>query len=244
MVASREIAEALEECVDQERLSVIPAFLDPVQADPAGRPLDEEAERFLTEAAPALVASAYRVSPTPEGDLYGLDVAVEIFLRIAEEIPTVRLALFLALEPRGRRECNFLDSLMQRVTEAGKRGRLLIRIGAPLLPALRSNSIFLRPTRSDGDAVSVREALAYGVPVIATDAVERPTGTRVCPVGDVDAMVEEVQRIVTNGGESSPRTPSAARTFESTLISLYERQLTMSDGIGSHVHSRAAIGGR
>ena len=39
---------------------------------------------------------------------------------------------------------------------------------------LRLTDVLLKPTNTDGDAISVREALYLGVPVVASDVVERP----------------------------------------------------------------------
>lgn len=48
------------------------------------------------------------------------------------------------------------------------------------LGLMASSRLFVRPTRVDGDAVSVREALALGVAVAATDAGTRPPGVHLC----------------------------------------------------------------
>ena len=45
--------------------------------------------------------------------------------------------------------------------------------------------VYLRPSRTDGDAVSVREALGAGRPVIASDAVTRPEGVKLVRGHDV-----------------------------------------------------------
>ena len=44
----------------------------------------------------------------------------------------------------------------------------------PFIPVLRLTDVLLKPTNTDGDAISVREALYLGVPVVASDVVERP----------------------------------------------------------------------
>ena len=41
---------------------------------------------------------------------------------------------------------------------------------------LNSSEVFIRPTLTDGDSLAVREALAIGVKVIASDSVRRPEG--------------------------------------------------------------------
>ena len=41
---------------------------------------------------------------------------------------------------------------------------------------LKISDVFLRPTNSDGDALSIREAIDLKVPVVASDCVIRPNG--------------------------------------------------------------------
>ncbi|MFN2599261.1 MAG: glycosyltransferase family 4 protein [Pyrinomonadaceae bacterium] len=71
------------------------------------------------------------------------------------------------------------------------------------LRALAEGDIFLRTTHYDGDAISVREALHAGTPVIATDNGMRPAGVHLIPVGDRTALVASV--------EARLREPRAAR---------------------------------
>src|SRR5207245_3842409 len=70
----------------------------------------------------------------------------------------------------------------------GERGR------PSLLAVMRALDVFVRPTYFDGDASSVREALALGVRVVASDTDFRPTGTRVFPKGDADALTDETAK--------------------------------------------------
>src|SRR6185312_2583444 len=57
------------------------------------------------------------------------------------------------------------------------------------IKAMQSSDIMLRTTWYDGDAISVREALHFGVPVIASDNGMRPEGTHLVPARDLDALV-------------------------------------------------------
>ena len=56
------------------------------------------------------------------------------------------------------------------------------------LQAIASCSALLRTTLYDGDAISVREALALGTPVIATDNGMRPAGVHLVPLGSAVAL--------------------------------------------------------
>ena len=61
--------------------------------------------------------------------------------------------------------------------------------GQTLALILRAGAL-LRTTRFDGDSISVREALALGTPVVATDTGMRPDGCHLFPVGSLSGLVE------------------------------------------------------
>lgn len=54
----------------------------------------------------------------------------------------------------------------------------------PYVAYMAALSVFVRPTTTDGDALSIREAISLGVPVVASSVVFRPNGCRVFPLGD------------------------------------------------------------
>jgi glycosyltransferase involved in cell wall biosynthesis len=58
--------------------------------------------------------------------------------------------------------------------------------------AIADCRMMLRTTLYDGDAISVREALFLGTPVIGTDNGMRPDGVRLIPPGDTGALVDAI----------------------------------------------------
>jgi glycosyltransferase involved in cell wall biosynthesis len=64
---------------------------------------------------------------------------------------------------------------------------------AEVLEVLRHSSVFLRPTAWDGDSVVVREALAAGTRVVASDVAARPAGVELAGL-DAPAIAEAVLR--------------------------------------------------
>ena len=85
---------------------------------------------------------------------------------------------------------------------------------AVTLTTVAQSDLFLRTTHYDGDAISVREALWLGTPVIATDNGMRPAGVHLVPIGDLAALTSAIEaqlalprgpRDVENGvGEREP----------------------------------------
>lgn len=80
--------------------------------------------------------------------------------------------------------------------------------------------MLLRTTLFDGDAISVREALFLGTPVIATDAAERPDGVELISIGNKDELVRKIKEIVSTGkSKRSQSLPDDANIKE--VVDLY-----------------------
>src|SRR5258705_7958190 len=77
------------------------------------------------------------------------------------------------------------------------------------LALLRASDVTVRSTFVDGDAITVREALAFGVPVVASDTDFRPEGVTLFRRGDVSDLVVKLGQVLAQptGGTSVPRPP-------------------------------------
>ena len=195
-------------------VSVIPAF---IPADDDAR-LSPQANDFLNGGTNLLVA-AYRLAVDQRGRLiYGLDTAIQSFTALAAARPRLRLAIFVASAPRSRAERDRLSRLIEAVDDDEVRRRIRVFHGEPLPPALRRATLYLRPTLTDGDAVSIREAIAAGVPVLASDVVARPPGVQCLPL-EVPRWVTAIERRL-DEGESAP-VAAATGDPSDELIAIY-----------------------
>jgi glycosyltransferase involved in cell wall biosynthesis len=82
----------------------------------------------------------------------------------------------------------------------------------------RSN-VFVRPTRADGDSISVREAVSLGVPTVASRVGTRPEGVHTFLVGDVDGLVLAIKRAL---GTRRPTADAGGEKTLRQLLALYE----------------------
>ncbi len=178
IAVSVEIEAELREFV-RRPIEVIAAYL------PVGEErmtLSAHARAFLQGGVNVLVA-AFRLTADARGDtIYGLEIAIRSFVPVALARPDAQLAIFLADGPRSRPEAERLRALLGLIQNEEVRRRVRVIRGEPLVPALASAAVFLRPTLTDGDAVSIREALAAGVPVLVSDVVARPRGSTILPL--------------------------------------------------------------
>jgi glycosyltransferase involved in cell wall biosynthesis len=234
VAVSPEVEDTLCRHLDAARVTVAPAYL-PVEEEGPQPGVPAEVRSLVAGSSKTLVVSAYRI--TMQGrheDVYGLDVAVETFARLAHRHSDLRLGIFLAHPPRRRKAKRFLGEMLERTRREGLEDRTAVIVGESLAPVFAHDVIYLRPSRTDGDAVSIREALDAGVRVLASDAILRPSGTQVLPTGDVDAWCEAVERELQpgpseNGRGDRRRRPSMAPpgppTHGSELLALYGQYL-------------------
>jgi len=207
------VNDALAKTIYQQtgsRVSVIPAYLP-----------REEAQRDHADGSEGLTAvvAAYRVAARSSDDLYGLDIAIAIFVAASERLPNLRLKLFLAQEPESTRARRYLEGILRPLEEAQLRDRFTLHTDVDLTSAFRPGAVYLRTTRTDGDSVSVREALDAGVPVLASDVVQRPVGVVTLALHDISAWVNAIQAVV---GESPQRAgPRESFQHADALIHLY-----------------------
>jgi glycosyltransferase involved in cell wall biosynthesis len=91
---------------------------------------------------------------------------------------------------------------------------------AATLRLIGDADILLRTTLFDGDAISVREAMFLGTPVIATDNGMRPDGVEVIPIGDSAALARAVHK-VTQSKDRRTAYPPADKSNITAVCDLY-----------------------
>ncbi len=87
------------------------------------------------------------------------------------------------------------------------------------LAVVAESDVFVRPTLADGDAISVREALALGRPTVASAVGVRPASALLFTAGDAAACAEQMFHAITQ------RLPEHAPAVDClpALLGLYQR---------------------
>jgi glycosyltransferase involved in cell wall biosynthesis len=172
------------------RARTLPAYLS---APPAEVELPRDLERWLSGRRPLLCTALFF---RPE---YGFDLLVAAVERLRASHPSLGcLVLGGGDEAEPARERLRARGLERAVLLAGD-------VDHDSCLALMSRSdLFVRPTLADGDALSVREALALGVPVVASDAGHRPPGVVLFPCGDLEALVAALGAGLDRGRQAGP----------------------------------------
>ncbi len=93
---------------------------------------------------------------------------------------------------------------------------------AATLEAITRADLMLRTTWYDGDALSVREALHFGLPVIATDNGMRPAGVQLIPSRDLGKLLAAIEEALAKPA-TNRELPAAADTSNlAAVLDLYK----------------------
>lgn len=181
IVVNEEIKEKLLKLkIPANKITVIPAFIRPIEDESITIPtyINDVFENYSQ----VMIANGGIGNLQDGEELYGLDLCIEMFKSIADKRPNVAFLYCVTHVTNEDAEKRFREQL----TKYGLNQRfMLIKEKMPLYPLLKKSNMFVRPTRSDGDAISIREALYYKVPVITSDVVKRPAGVKLFKNNDL-----------------------------------------------------------
>jgi glycogen(starch) synthase len=177
-----------------EQVRIVPGFYG-VTPEEIGCP-PSAAAHFVRRHHPVIGALA---SYGPE---YGLAVLIDAAARLRPRHPDLGVLLVGPDQPPG--------GAPPWVASLGELER------ASLLAVVQALDVFVRPTYFDGDASSVREALALGVRVVASDTDYRPAGVALFPRGDADALAVAIETALEAPAETVDSTSLPA------LLDLYD----------------------
>lgn len=181
--------------VNKDRMRTIPAFIPPVNNGPDLYEIPEESWSFISEHTPVIVANAYQITFFKNQDTYGIDMCIDLCIKLKPFYPNI--GFIFALPNIGDHE--YYKKLTETI-HANEIGYNFLFQHKPcqFYPMLAKSDIFVRPTNTDGDAVSIREALFFNVPTVASNAVPRPEGTVLFETRDNDDLFSKVKDILDN----------------------------------------------
>jgi glycosyltransferase involved in cell wall biosynthesis len=178
---NQEIAGAISSLgIDADKLRIAPAFL-PFEAPVI--PVPPDIEGWLNQHSPVIATTMFF---RPE---YGFELLVETVERLRVRYPKVGCLVMGSGENRDEASALLMSrGLMEAMFLAGD-------LDHDICLALMSRSdVFVRPTFRDGDSISVREAVALNVPVVASNVGTRPENVFLFEPGDVNGLTTQLER--------------------------------------------------
>ena len=184
--------------MDENRLAVIPAFLGVGQAPD----LSSEDRDAIGGGRPLMVA----VGGGDKDPEMGLPTVIEILPDLLRDFPDLR-ALFLGWQV-GPKTMPLIEArgLLPQAICLGEVSH------ERCVSFLQEADVVVRSTFADGDAITVREALDLGVPVVASDTAFRPPGTVLFRKGDARDLLAKVRQVLRSTESRATRTLEATQS--------------------------------
>lgn len=171
------------------KTKIIPAFI------PGSKiiPLDDQIKKQLANYSSLVVAISTHPKNVKmtidDSDLYGFDLLLDSFPGFYQSGQALVL-----VDVNGSMKAAYSKKVEKLIGEGFPVIYLTSDIDFnALLPLV---SIYVRPTRSDGDSLAIREALGAGVKVLASDCVTRPEGTALFKVNDPVSLTNEMKKLM------------------------------------------------
>lgn len=187
---------------------------------PAGPPTGDLPERLAAFCAAhqPLLLSVGLLEPE-----YDLPLQIDVLGLVREEFPAAGLILIGSgsLEFELRERINSKDYSHDILLCGDVDRDVTLRV-------IADSDVFLRTTLFDGDSISVREALHFGVPVIASDCAARPAGVSLVPKADLKALQMAIETCLSRDRSESARNEAQNENMEAVLR-LYQELLGTSE---------------
>ena len=168
-------------------IKVIPAYIPPVEIGSPSDYLSSSLISFMNSNQLKLLFYAESFALDAGRDVYGTRLILDLFIRLKQNFPHLKLIFCLA---NLRNDIALLEELKELITTQNLNSDVYWQIGAipEMWPLLQSSTVLVRPTITDGDSIMIREALAFGLPVITSDVVQRPRGCITYRSGSFDDL--------------------------------------------------------
>lgn len=202
----------------------IPAIIFPVVRS-GGHDLQAQIRDFIATHGFIMCANASSIELYQHSDLYGMDMCLRLTARLKEIRPDLRPGFIFCLS-RINDTYRFKEyqALIKKLN-LEKDFTFVTEIG-DLHPILQNSHLFIRPTNTDGYSISLAEALYFGIPSLASDAVPRPEGTVLFKTRDDDSLLCKTIAIIKNYQEHQSKVRSLKfDDYAGQLLSVYQELL-------------------
>lgn len=179
--------------IDTGKIIILPTYISPSKEEIRG--VTNDIEEFCSNHACSLSANANRLMKNVFGDVYGLNQIIELMDRLVNRDGVDAGFVFCIAEVYNN---EYYDECLARIEELNLKEHFLFVIESSVngFEVWARTDIFLRPTMSDMEGISVKEALEFGTPVVASDVCVRPAEAVLYKKGDIDDLHEKVVRLL------------------------------------------------
>jgi len=178
-----------------DRITMTPAFLRPTIGQVDESNLSQEIKEFIASNSPIIGSHGWFGYFLNGIHVYSFDMIADLASAIRNQFPNAGIYTLVS----GTYDSQHREYILKMRKDRGLEKNWLI-LEAPFhaVALYAKSDIFVRPTITDGDSISIRECLYLGVPVVASDAVVRPPGCILFRSRDTKSMIGNVIKMLNN----------------------------------------------
>lgn len=175
----------------------IPPYIPPVEFGCPNDYLSPELVSFAQSKGKTILFYAECFRDYNGRDLYGTDIVVDLYIQLKPVFSDLKLIFCISNVSESDSR---LLALQKKILAENYTSDVYWQIGpiSEMWPLLKSSTILLRPTNTDGDSVMIREALAYGLPVIASNVTVRPEGCITFDINNTQDLYRVTKKFLAN----------------------------------------------
>lgn len=179
--------------IDTDKVVILPTYISPSKDECKG--VTPEIEEFCSNHTFSLSANANRLMNNVFGDVYGLDQLIGLMDRLVNKDGIDAGLVFCISEIYNHA---YYNECMARIEQLNLKEHFLFVVQSPVngFEVWARTDLFLRPTMSDMEGISVKEALEFGTPVVASDVCVRPVEAVLYKTADVDDLYNKVKELL------------------------------------------------
>lgn len=196
---------------------IAPAFIPPIRVQKLDNIVTKKLENLKNGNHILFCTNAYDVTFDKNGnEIYGLSNLIKLFMN--------RKTIILVIsDPSG----NYFKYL-QKQGHNFSQNIIFITNQHPFVEVIKLCDCFIRATTTDGDSLSVKEAIYFSTYVIASDCVDRPSGTILYQSNNWKDLSDKIENFIQNFGNVSyfEKTDKPSNGYETLIREIYSYYLT------------------
>ena len=182
--------------IDRSVMTVLPTYIPPTESERRGLP--DDMTSFFSKHRYTISTNASILKRNVWGDVYGFDQIIGM-MDILVNRKGMDVGLLFLFSILGDRE--YFDQCVERISSLGLTDRFMLVIGSDVngFEVWEKSDLFVRATNSDMEGISVKEALQFGTPVVASDVCTRPAEAVLYHKGDVEELAQKCADALESG---------------------------------------------
>ncbi len=172
------VSKEISEIFKLKNKIIIPAFIPPDISEEKDLPIEISNILEKNKDKKIIVNNAFKLVLYKQQDLYGLDLLIDVARSIKRDQKNYKIIFVIASMDE---KLNLYDYYAQIIKEENLEEEIsLIPYSISFVKLMMASDLVVRATNTDGDALTVREALFLNKPIIASDVTFRPEGYATC----------------------------------------------------------------